>query len=117
MGRISLCWSLAQLSAASNTEALGVDALNASSCTLVSVSLMLSCRYGTVVAVVVGVVFVVAGVVFVVVCVVAVVVGVVFVVAGVVFCCCLCGSRGGRSGFCCSWCGFLLLVVWFLRWS
>merc|ERR1719193_1122623 len=85
MGRISLCWSLAQLSAASNTEALGVDALNASSCTLVSVSLMLSCRYGTVVAVVVGVVFVVAGVVFVVGGVVAVVVGVVFVVAGVVF--------------------------------
>merc|ERR1719193_286844 len=85
MGRISLCWSLAQLSAASNTEALVFDALNASSCTLVSVSLMLSCRYGTVVAVVVGVVFVVTGVVFVVVCVVAVVVGVVFVVAGVVF--------------------------------
>merc|ERR1719193_2508333 len=82
MGRISLCWSLAQLSAASNTEALVFDALNASSCTLVSVSLMLSCRYGTVV---VGVVFVVAGVVFVVGGVVAVVVGVVFVVAGVVF--------------------------------
>merc|ERR1719334_591853 len=78
MGRISLCSSLAHLSTASNTEALVFDALNASSCTLVNVSLMLSCRYGTVVAVVVEVVFVVAGVVF-------VVGGVVFVVVGVVF--------------------------------